>query len=393
MKISKTFCILPWIHLLGGLAGEWQTCCCVAKSNIIASSGSTISNVWNNNTIRDIRLKMLRGEKVDQCSLCYSLEEARIPSYRVRSNFAWRHHIWKANETRSDGSLYFPLVYLDIRFSNLCNLRCRMCSHYASSSWYEDALHLGTAEDHRVISPWAERTDFWGELREEILPSLELVYFAGGEPLIQQEHYDMLNMLREAGRTDVRLLYNTNLSTIQYKEYDLLNLWNEFEHVSVSASIDGIGKRGDYIRKGLTWERWVENARRLGPYLRGYAPAISIYNIYHYPELNTLMEQLFPGLEERSGIVSFPEFLSIQVFDQDMKRQIELRYLAFIEQNTELSAHAKRNMMGWLKYMVSTDKSHLALAFKEYTSKLDELRNECFVDTFPELAEWYERIG
>jgi len=394
MKISKeshsSFCILPWVHLWMSTSGEWS-CCCQASGSI-GTVDQSIEQVWNSPKAMHMRLKMLKGEPLEQCKLCYMQEKGGMTSLRNWANLKWRHHIRKVNDTEDDGSVSHPAAFLSVAFSNLCNFRCRMCDHQSSSGWYEDAVSLGNICGPKVIDPWSDNEAFWCQMREEVLPSVEEICFAGGEPLIQESHYRMLRLLLEIGRIDVRLDYNTNLSTLKYKGLDLLELWREFEAVSVRPSTDGVGKRGEYIRKGLAWERWLENVQQLGTYLKSFSVAVSVYNVYHYLDLYFALQTKFPGIHPRGNLVVWPRNLSIRIFDQEMKKRIESRYAAFVKQNGRLPGFVTRDIVGWMDYMISVDASHQATAFKEYNSKLDELRGESFCDTFPELAEWYERI-
>jgi sulfatase maturation enzyme AslB (radical SAM superfamily) len=392
--VSETFCILPWVQLTGGYTGRstggWYTC--FAAQDRIATTECSIQDAWNGPRMREIRLRMLKGDQIDQCRGCHSLEDAGAIGFRRWANLNWRRHIWKAAETGSDGSVDCPIVSFDVRFSNLCNFRCRMCGHALSSSWYGDAVELGIAGSTRVMDPWTKSDSFWYQVKEMVLPHVELIYFSGGEPLIQDAHYKMLDMLREYKRTDVRLHYSTNLSTLKYKGHDVLRIWEKFKDVSVFPSIDGVGKRGEYIRKGLVYDDWLENVKKLGSHMQGYSVAISVYNIYHHLELCSALQKKFPKIQEVALFVDDPKCLSIQIFPPEIKKQIESRHITFLEQNSQFPSSIRRNTTNLMKYMMSADESHLAKEFKQYTSKLDELRRESFSDTFPELAEWYEGI-
>ena len=132
---------------------------------------------------------------------------------------------------------------------------------------------------------YAGRTeeDMWEQMQEHI-PHLDQIYFAGGEPLIMEEHYRLLNELVKREMFHVRLIYNTNFSKLGYKDQDVLELWKKFHSVSIGASLDGCGPRAEYIRKGQDWEETVENRRRMMavcPNVDFYVSStVSIYNAW-----------------------------------------------------------------------------------------------------------------
>ena len=149
------------------------------------------------------------------------------------------------------------MKYFDIRFSNICNFKCRGCSPILSSAWFEDHEKLfrykSTKPKLIECSTGNASDKLWQQLTE-LIPSIDEAYFAGGEPLIMEQHYKVLQTLLEYDRSDVVLAYNTNLSLTKYKNYDLISLWRQFKHVHVSISIDDIGARGEYFRKGFKLE-------------------------------------------------------------------------------------------------------------------------------------------
>ena len=119
------------------------------------------------------------------------------------------HHIKEIHHTKADGHYdKVNMIYWDIRFSNLCNLSCRYCGTYFSSNWYDDQVALFGKPNHpKVTYAGSSKTDAYDQLIN-YLPMVEQVYFAGGEPLIMEEHYKILKALIDIGKADkVRLIY------------------------------------------------------------------------------------------------------------------------------------------------------------------------------------------
>ena len=92
-----------------------------------------------------------------------------------------------------------------------------------------------------ITDLWTDNDIFWKDLKE-LLPHIEEIYFAGGEPLMQEGHYKFLHFLIDNNKSNLEVNYNTNLSVLQYKNENLIDLWSDFERVNIWVSQDGVGK-------------------------------------------------------------------------------------------------------------------------------------------------------
>ena len=142
------------------------------------------------------------------------------------------------------------MKYFDIRFSNICNYKCRTCGSEFSSKWaQEHKEHDAPPAGFRVI----QHADKSGALLDQVveqIPNIELAYFAGGEPLITDEHYVILEEMIASGKCkDIVLRYNTNMSNFKYKKYDVLDMWSNFKRVEVSSSLDHYGVKAEDVFK------------------------------------------------------------------------------------------------------------------------------------------------
>ena len=136
---NKTFCMYPWIHLHAFPTGEAYPCCNTEMSETVGNTRyDTLDEIWNGAPMRDVRSKMLAGEKIKGCNRCYEQEESGFFSMRMSANKHFGHHIGLTDNPEPP----MKMIYWDIRFSNLCNLRCRSCGHIFSSNWYDDQAKL-----------------------------------------------------------------------------------------------------------------------------------------------------------------------------------------------------------------------------------------------------------
>jgi MoaA/NifB/PqqE/SkfB family radical SAM enzyme len=400
LKTSEVFCVLPWIHLSVQPDGKVLPCCASPWDRPAGNlHDSTLEQVWNSPVMRELRRDMLDGTPNPRCGYCYERQEARIPSHREIFNERFAHHIIPETvRTRPDGSLEkLRLLFMDIRFSNVCNFRCRMCGPHASSSWHDDAAKLWENASHeKLLTPTTDPSELWRQI-EPLIPDLEEICFAGGEPLLMDEHYQILNLLVDKGLTGVRIRYNTNFSVMSHKGQDVMALWDRFRDVEVAASLDGLERRGEYLRKGIIWDQVLRNRERL----RTACPRVNfrvratlnIMNSLHLPDMHArLLETGFiePG-EFWFHHLSDPEEYRVQVLPKPLKTLAAEKFERHAE--TLLRAYDSRikgeaqAFASARSFFEAEDRTNRLPQFRERTAKLDEMRGESFADVFPELAE------
>ena len=208
MTKAKPYCLMPWIHFHVGNKGVAKACC-VANIPYGNINSESLEDIWKGDPITKIRTKFAAGEIDKRCAVCIHQEAVGNKSIR-QETFDKFPHI----DIEKSPSL--P-IYFDIRFSNVCNFRCRTCWHGASSKWFSDAKELGTAIGKKAIIKNVQDFEDFIQKTGAALLQAEEIYFAGGEPLVTEEHYLLLEWLIEQGATQMRLRYNTNFSKLQFK--------------------------------------------------------------------------------------------------------------------------------------------------------------------------------
>lgn len=402
---SKSFCMIPWTHMHAFPDGRAFPCCLsVDKYPIGDLHKNTMAEVWNDKPLRDMRVKMLADQPTRECVKCYEQEEMGSFSMRNSSNKSFGHHIGIVDETKPDGAYDdFKLRYYDIRFSNLCNFKCRSCGGVFSSNWYSDDVKLyGPRPYPQIAIAGRHKDDMWEQMQRHI-PYLEQIYFAGGEPLIMEEHYRILRELVNREMFHVRLQYNTNFSELKFKGQDVLELWNLFDSVSVGASLDGSYARGEYIRKGQNWSETVANRERMlkvCPDVDFYVSStVSIFNVLHVPDFHREWADL--GLIQPKdwnvNILQGPNHERVNILPQyykDLARQKITDHLAWLEPRDPIT----RATIGYRSLINFIDQDHgnttgesgldgLLPEFFKRNHPLDKIRNEDFLTVFPEYAD------
>ena len=412
---SKTFCMMPWVHMHAFPDGRAYPCCLADYWHPVGDLRKhTMKEVWNQDAYKQMRVNMLNDTPCKECTKCYEQEQHGAFSMRFDANRNYGHHIAEIDKTHEDGEHEeFKIRYWDVRFSNLCNMRCRSCGPIFSSNWYNDHVKLyktiPKAPDYvnGVGNKFLERDmarieyttgDEDGMLAqmEEHIPYLEQVYFAGGEPLIMKEHYYLLEKLIEHGKTDVRIQYNTNFSELRYKDKHVFEYWKHFKNISVGASLDASGPRAELMRKGTEWRQTVENRERMMrevPHVDFYVSStVSSMNVLHVLDFHREWAEmgLVQAKDWNVNICQSPDWYRADIFTPEFKEQVIKpayeRHIAWLEPQDKLS-RATNGFRSMLSFIMNNDGSQHWDRFVEETAKLDSIRNENFWNTFTEYKE------
>jgi radical SAM protein with 4Fe4S-binding SPASM domain len=403
---NDAFCVLPWVHLHIATNGDMLACCVATKpfGNINSNS---IKDIWNGKEINDFRKKLFSGVRDERCNYCYVKEAPGVTSLRQNSNQNYSHHFLSItavmDETAEVTAVNFP-VYWDIRFSNVCNFRCRTCYHGASSRWFDEAEILGETKSDKAIIRAIDDVEGFFEQMEDSIEGIEEIYFAGGEPLIMEEHYKILEVLINKESFDKYLRYNTNFSKFTYKQIGVFHIWNKFKKVHICASLDGSGKRGEYLRKEQVWREVLTNRelmKKIAPNVDfTVAVTVSALNIFHIPDFHKELVSLdFVAIENFliDNVLQRPDYYSIQILPYKFKLKIKKKFedhIAWI--SNQLSNHPQHNTVveqfkDCMDYLFANDLSYLLPSFVSRCKTIDALRDEKTIDVFPELKFLFPR--
>lgn len=272
---------------------------------------------------------------------------------------------------------------LDLRLGNKCNLKCRMCSPYSSSSWVEDWNQLGdlvpeisTQSLARLDFQKNDTAAFWEQLFG-LVGNLKEVYFTGGEPLMVQAHKRfLLRCIEQRVAQNITLRYTTNGTLF---DSDLTTLWSHFKQVKLRISVDGIGPLNEYIRYPSRWDKILQNLARYQdlesrPLIKIQC-AVQAYNVLGIPALLEFFAA--QGIEVLLDYVRNPEFLSLPA--------VPGRIASLARQKiSQMPDHPQKN---FILESLDCSKAQLWPQFLEYTEKLDQLRSQNIKQIVPELLQ------
>lgn len=409
--VQDSFCILPFVHTFLNTEGDVFPCCISwegERKNLIGYvKDQSLEELFNSPEMKQLRLDFINGKKrPDVCVRCYTSEENGFRAGRHGNNYDLEHLIDEAiSATREDGYIEPKLKSWDIRFSNLCNLKCRSCGDIYSTTWSkEDSENYDWAE-YREIKAY-EGED---PLKDQY-DNVEKIYFAGGEPLIMPEHYNALSQIIKTGRAKkVRLVYNTNMTKLNYNNQYLVDYWKEFKKVTLGLSIDNFGDRANYIRHGsVKWKKIENNIRELAEYCKQpnsnldyfFSPTVSVLNAYTLTDMHKYFFEngLMAGIDDLLfNILYHPAELSFDILPNEIKKEIREKITTHIEwiKKHGNDGRAIDQFESFYKCLEKNieDTEKDVRQFIQRTKDLDRRRNECFSDTFPEYKNWWDEIN
>ena len=411
------------MHPFTGLAtredGAIQACC---RSHPVGNIQSqTLEEVWNNDTMRRIRKQVLNNEWPTECHACKLSEENGVESLRQRhiepripeSRITLYPTALKS--LRDDFTMPFEIPTMEIKLNNLCNLKCRMCHPMDSTSWndwkevepfYEkegnfmvQAIRDLNLVNKPYLDKFEDNPNWWASF-EKLLPYFRRVEFAGGEPLMDPQHYRILNMLKPYG-ANIEIKYATNGTTIGIKGgRNIHDYWPHFKSVAVNVSIDGLDSVYSYIRGNGNYSDVVKNINIIKqiPNVRRIVGAVAV-QVSNVLILDKMIESFLDdlGIIFYTNMVNYPNVLCPQVLPTELKAlaierlelvSLKVKDFKMVKENPALLDLTLGQIQGIINFLNAKDQSEKWQDCIEFNRRLDVTRSQSFVDANPEFIPY-----
>jgi sulfatase maturation enzyme AslB (radical SAM superfamily) len=416
---SKTFCMHPFTGLATREDGAIKVCCRSQPVGWIQEQ--SLEDIWNGAAMREVRKQVLCGERPEVCRPCFDLEDQGVESLRQRHINGVipeaRINLYPnaLQQLQEDYTMPFEFPTMEIKLNNLCNLKCRMCNPLDSTSWQDwDEVKPFYEKENNYLVPTVAKlvrkpgqyigpfddTDKWWASFEKLLPYFKRVEFAGGEPLMDPQHYKILDMLKPYGK-NIELKYATNGTTTGIsKGRTIYDYWPHFRSVAVNVSIDGIHSVYEHIRSGSSFATVEENikvfqsfpnvSRVVGAFTAQAGNILQAAECIDY-FINTM------GIVFYSHRVSYPNCLSAQVLPQALKNEavrrlqaVSLRVPLFdnVVKYPILEKITQQQIKDNINYLQAKDQHHLWSEFLEFNRRLDVSRNQSLFAAIPEFEPY-----
>ena len=395
MKIPHDkFCVLPWVSLETSPIGSVRPCC-LADDELRDDSGAkfdlqtaSFNAIQNCQDMQDLRSEFLAGKQPKTCRKCWNEEDAGRISKRMHTLDRLKHMV-SDQEWTLDAR---PLMFLDLKLGNICNLKCRICGSWSSSTFATEELAFVKENKKDTFhyqmlraGAWPrENNTFWSEI-DQVADQIKYLEFTGGEPFMISEHFDLLQGLVDRGLAgNIEIHYNTNGTQFPAGAGEI---WEHFKTVEIAFSIDDIGKRFEYQRSGADWELVQENIR-LFRYQRAIrkniqlqvCSTVNIFNVYYLDELAAWIDQ------QRFDFVYWNMMHDAPYFSIATLPQAAKDVIAFRLARVDVSPGHRREFDRMIEFMNNGPTSNGDL-LREKIRELDARRRENLATIEPEFAE------
>lgn len=308
------FCPQPFMNVVTDVFGTIKPCC-VIKENSNWDKNQTIEEYSKSDKLKQFRKEMLEGpgpSVASNCEVCIEQEKHSPESHRKTYNGYLEYtkpELKKELEEYIETDMDTPFVRTMewIAPSNFCNLRCHMCGPFSSSSIAAEDKKIGHSKlplyrnvhgDKTLYKNDEEAERFIAECDKFIFDNLVELKMTGGETLAIKYNYDMLKRVVDGGlakNMDLRITTNGTL-TPKFDGKDIFDYIPEFKSCLINISIEGWGKRNEYIRYPSKWDVIYRNAKRFASLENTkvlFVSTINSINVGYFWEIAEGMEHLF----------------------------------------------------------------------------------------------------
>lgn len=385
---TKGFCTRPFFHTYISQNGKALVCCNNLEhvyGNVNELSFDEVMSK-NNSRVTEFRRQFINADELpDSCRLCKDDHGAIYKQQHIDRT----KKLLKKFDTVEDLINNEKIYTYDVRFSNICNLQCHYCGPASSSRiaarYYNQGQHDRVLESISLNNSQQILDRFKSNINDVIE-----FYFAGGEPTVMKEHYDILDLCLESNRQDIVLSYNSNFTLLQNNKYNALDYWKKFRQVYINASIDAGWQQFEFIRDGGLWADVVENFKliRQHRHIRvSVTPVIAFWNIISFPRAYIyLVENNLMNRMHRSTFgaeILDHDFLKPAVLPRKIKDRVIEIY------NTEYKKYPELRPL--LRYL-DEDLTNLLPKTKQYVDEICQRKRCNFVDLFPELKDVFDGV-
>ena len=391
---------MPWNNVSVDPDGSVKPCC-ISRDYIKKSDGTKfnlghdkIEDFYNSPDYIEIRQKMLSGETVPGCSQCTQIESYGKESKRIITN---RRFADQLNQTET--TVKSDIEYFDLRFGNLCNLKCRSCIPLNSSQLDKQVIEHPKLKkfyhnSNYNINDWYETEIFDSNLFSN-LSHIKLLYITGGEPSLIKKNFELLKkLIKEGYSKDISLIINSNLTNDKSDFFDLIV---EFKKVSFYASVDGYDSVQEYLRYPSDWSQIDKNIqklveRRADNIELKLAPVIQIVNLGSITDLFEYAEKFNRQADKLVvdvflNVLENPSYLNILHLPNEYKIECWNRIETWVNDKCQYQSELFHSQLETLKNIcfAVTEHPEEIDTFFEFNEMLDKIQRTSLADTIPEL--------
>lgn len=444
-SVSPSFCLAKWLQHTVYLQNGMNHSCHHPPTHVIPVEEVTKNHKALHNTQykKQQMQKMLDGERPSECDYCWRVEDLgdQFFSDRIyKSKVSWsKPYIF---DVLANGTNDITPTYMEISFSNVCNLKCAYCSPDLSSKWYDEIKRHGPYPTstqynnfetlkmmgkmpipHKDPNPYVDA--FW-KWWPELYDNLHTIRLTGGEPLMSKDCWRVLRAIEENPRENLTLAINTNLDVPDDLIDDFISIINnigpKIKQLQIFTSGESTGKQAEYTRYGLNYDRWYSNCDKVLAATKGkfniifaFMTTVNIMSVETFDSflldiMKIRRKYISDSIKEGNVIpcmtnyLRWPQMLSVTNLDVDTKNKVSLKLKKVISENrvglkdtTDILWEDEVNQVErFIEFMMNDtvgDLKRNRKDFKLFVDEYDKRRNVNFIETFPLLSNFYDICG
>lgn len=433
-SVSTSFCLAKWHQLTLYLQTGFNHSCHHPSPHKVPLEElkSNYKSLHNTEYKKQQMQMMLDGVRPSECEYCWKAEDSGHISDRIyKSSTSWaKIHFDDVVKNKTED---VNPAYLEISFSNVCNFKCAYCSPDLSSQWYEEIDKHGPYPTlnrynnfdwfkqigkmpikHSEYNPYVEA--FW-QWWPELYQGLHTLRLTGGEPLLSKDAWKMLDYIEENPNKNLVFALNTNLCVsdelIDKLITKIQNISRDSKEFQFFTSGEAVGACGEYIRYGLDYAKWLANLEKILDNTEVIVAVMTTVNLTSVTTYCDFIRQLldlrgkynktssFNKVQFMTNFLRYPEFLSLNILDNETKIIFKNDIEQLIEERGKWDGlgNLMFSEIDQLKRMVDymmlpPDSNKLNLLRNDFIKFVDEYdlrKNLNFVETFPELYNFYTK--
>ena len=305
------------------------------------------------------------------CGECKRIEETSAGMSKRQNSADYYKNI--TNKNQLDNTMHSLIV----NTGSLCNLQCRSCTPWFSSSWVNEYNQMTSEFQPHVLTYLKEISHY--QFEDDDLSSLTNIGLIGGEPMYNPTAYGLLEKIYNAVGEDVTVTFTTN-GTILFdtKKYSWLS---KFKKIVLIVSLDAMGAASDYIRTGSSWDTIEKNIQTYltMPNVRvEYHPTYSVLNIFEIEKLLKWGSELGISPTNEITYVEYPRYLSYDILTDSEKTSVidylNSANLLYVAERVSRSTFDQVERNKFNNFMEHTTNYH-GMNWKSYLPELYNLLN------------------
>lgn len=435
-SVSCSFCAAKWYNVSLHLGHGFTNSCHLPLPHPIdlEKIKTNPSALHNTDFKKEIRKMMLEGIRPAECSYCWKIEDIgrnNISDRVYKSQIYTEEEIEELKHLPWDADITPKTI--EVSFDRTCNFACSYCNSGYSTTWGKDIKKNGAYQKFKTTSAGAYYADgSWSEIYgkhnennpyvaaflewwPDITKTLQEIRVTGGEPTLSHNFWQFMEEVKKYPSPNLRVAINSNLGVSEEIIDRLINVTQEIDvkEFDIYTSCEAYGKQAEYIRDGLDYKVWrenlvrvIENANIRQVVIMMTINSLCLFSITEFLDDMLVLKSKYGGNKPivDFNILRWPAFMSPLTLPNDIKYDLHGKLSMWWRKNKKnplINMHEGAQIQRLIDYIEVVNRGHNTTEldmemqfhdFKSFYTQYDKRRNKNFVETFPELEEWYDTI-